>query len=65
MTWKEQKDVLDWLAGDNNIEKLDISDQLSIFMALDKFTHDIKPIMEKQLRKDDEYKIDWDSFFLR
>lgn len=60
--WEKQDDVLDWLAR-INVEELDLLDKLRIVIAFENFTHDIKPIMEKYLEKDEEYKIDWDSFF--
>lgn len=63
MMWEKQKDVLDWLNTGANIEKLDVSDQLRVVMAFENFINHIKPIMDKQLKKDEEYKIDWDSFF--
>ena len=62
MMWDKQRDVLDWLTGDN-VEKLGVSDQLRLVMAFENFIDDVKPIMERQLEKEEEYKIDWDSFF--
>lgn len=62
MMWKKREDVLDWLVG-VNVEELDILDQFMIVMAFENFIRDIKPIMEKQLKEDEKYKIDWDSFF--
>ena len=62
MMWREQEDVLNWLTG-VDVEELSISDTLRIAMAFENFIHDIKPVMEKHLEEDEEYKIDWDSFF--
>lgn len=61
MMWEELEDVLDWLTN-VNIGELDVSDQLRIIVALENFTDDITPIMERQL-ENERYKIDWDSFF--
>ena len=63
MMWEKREDVLDWLAG-VDVEELDILDQFMIVMAFENFIRDIKPIMKTQLKEDEKYKIDWDSFFL-
>lgn len=62
MMWEKHDDVLDWLAR-INVEELDLLDKLRIVIAFENFIDDIEPIMEKYLEKDEEYKIDWDSFF--
>lgn len=62
MMWEKHDDVLDWLAR-INVEELDLLDKLRIVIAFENFIEDVQPIMEKYLEKDEEYKIDWDSFF--